>query len=78
VTSAAIAVIATALSVLVGVVHHLIAGPQPWEILVVIIPGAMLGGYVANHFAYWLGAKRLKILAASWITLSSAYLIWMS
>lgn len=75
VTSAAIAVIVSAVSVLAGVSHHLLSGPQPWELLVFIIPGAMLGGYLANRFAYWLGAKRLKIFAALWITLSSAYML---
>jgi len=76
VTSAAIAVIVTAVSVLVGVGYHLAAGPLPWELLVFIAPGATLGGYVANRFAYWLGATRLKIFAALWITLSSAYMLW--
>lgn len=75
VTSAAIAVIVSALSVLAGVGHHLSVGSQPWELLAFIIPGAMLGGYVANHFAYWLGPKRLKIFAALWITLSSLYML---
>jgi uncharacterized membrane protein YfcA len=56
--------------------HHLAAGPLPWELLVFIVPGATLGGYVANRFAYWLGATRLKIFAALWITLSSAYMLW--
>jgi len=46
-------------------------GPQPWELLAFIIPGAMLGGDVANHFAYRLGLKRLKIFTALWVTLSS-------
>jgi uncharacterized membrane protein YfcA len=75
VTSAAVAVIVSALSVLAGVGHHLLAGPQPWELLAFIIPGAMLGGYMANRFAYWLGPKKLKIFAALWIIFSSIYML---
>lgn len=78
VTSAAVAVIVSAVSVLVGVSHHLISVDLPWHLLALIIPGAMLGGYVANRFAYWLGPRRLKIFAALWITLSSAYMLWAS
>lgn len=75
VTSAAIAVMASAASVLVGVWDHLLTAPQPWEILIFVIPGAASGGYLARQFAFWLGAERLKLFAGSWIMLSSAYLL---
>ncbi len=78
VTTAALAVIASAVSVLVGVWDHLLAGPQPWDILMYVIPGAITGGFIARSFAELLGPVRLKVFAASWITLSSAWLIWFT
>lgn len=76
VMTAAIAVIASAASVLVGVWDHIAFGGIPWEVLLFVIPGAMAGAYVARGFALMLGPIRLKVFAASWITLSSAYLLW--
>jgi len=78
VTTAALAVIASAISVLVGVWDHLLAAPQPWDILMYVIPGAITGGFIARSFAELLGPIRLKVFAASWITLSSGWLIWFA
>jgi uncharacterized membrane protein YfcA len=77
VTTAAIAVMASAANVLVGVGAHLYAGGLPWGVLAFVIPGAVTGGYVARHVALMLGPVRLKLFAAGWITLSSGYLLWM-
>lgn len=74
--TAAIAVIASAANVLVGVWDHIAVGDLPWEALLFVIPGAITGAYVARGFALMLGSIRLKVFAASWITLSSAYLLW--
>lgn len=76
VTTAAIAVMASAVNVIAGVWDHLIIGGLPWDVLVFVIPGAMTGGYLARQFALMLGPVRLKVFAASWITASSAYLLW--
>lgn len=78
VTAAAAAVMVSALSVLMGVGHHILADPQPWGLLMFLIPGAVLGGASAKYFALFLGARRLKIVASLWITLSSAYLMWVA
>ncbi len=78
VTTATLAVIASAVSVLVGVWDHLLAGTQPWDILMYVIPGAITGGFIARPFAEFLGPMRLKVFAASWITLSSGWLIWFA
>lgn len=78
VTAAAAAVMVSALSVLTGVTHHLLTDPQPWGLLMFLIPGAVMGGAIAKYFALFLGARRLKIFAALWITLSSAYLMWVA
>lgn len=75
ITSAALAVMASAASVLVGVWDHIFSASQPWEILIFVIPGAVCGGFLARQFAFWLGSERLKIFAGSWIMLSSAYLL---
>ncbi|MFC4349903.1 sulfite exporter TauE/SafE family protein [Kordiimonas lipolytica] len=78
VTTAALAVIASAVSVLFGVWDHLLSTPQPWDILLYVVPGAITGGFIARPFAEMLGPFRLKIFAASWITLSSAYLLFLA
>ena len=75
VTSAATAVIVSAISVLVGAPWHLANSDLPWTILILVIPGAILGGWLARRIAYWLGAKRLKIMASLWIVGSSFWLI---
>ncbi|WP_262689411.1 sulfite exporter TauE/SafE family protein [Kordiimonas aestuarii] len=78
VTAAAAAVMVSALSVLAGVSHHIMTDPQPWGLLMFLIAGAVLGGAIAKYFALYLGARRLKLFAAAWITLSSAYLMWVA
>lgn len=78
VTTAALAVMASAASVLVGVWDHLAIGGLQWDVLMVVIPGAMTGGYLARQFALMLGPIRLKVFAAGWITLSSAFLLYVS
>ena len=75
VTSAASAVIVSAVSVLAGAPWHLDNTDLPWRILILVIPGAILGGWLARRIAYSLGAKRLKILASLWIIGSSLWLI---
>ncbi|WP_417451211.1 sulfite exporter TauE/SafE family protein [Kordiimonas sp.] len=76
ITAAGVAVMASSLSVLTGVWHHIMGDPQPWGMLIFLALGCTVGGAVARHFAFMLGARRLKIFASLWITLSSAYLMW--
>lgn len=78
VMTAALAVVASAVNVLVGVWDHVLSGGLPWDVLLFVIPGAITGAYVARGFALMLGPIRLKVFAASWITLSSTYLLWTS
>ena len=77
VTCAATAVIISACTVLFGIVFHLSYTEMPWLLAAFAIPGAILGGYIARSFAYYLGSYRLKILAGSWIVLSSCYLLFI-
>ncbi len=76
VTSAATAVIISAASVLAGVPWHLANTELPWSILILVMPGAILGGWLARRIAYSLGARRLKLFASLWIVGSSLWLIW--
>jgi uncharacterized membrane protein YfcA len=71
----AIAVVVSVVTVLSGVSFHLATDKIIWEIVILAIPGAMIGGYVARYIAIWLGSQPLKILAALWIVLSSFYLL---
>lgn len=75
VTCAATAVIITAITVLTGLVYHLLHTDIPWQLAAFAIPGAVIGGYIARGFAYFLGPHRLKILAGLWIVGSSVYLL---
>ncbi|AFU99278.1 sulfite exporter TauE/SafE family protein [Simiduia agarivorans] len=75
VTCAATAVIITAFTVLSGIVFHLIHTDIPWLLAAFAVPGAIIGGYIARGFAYWLGPYRLKMLAGLWIVGSSGYLL---
>lgn len=75
VTCAATAVIITAVTVLSGMVFHLIHTEIPWLLAAFAVPGAIIGGYIARGFAYFLGPHRLKILAGVWIVGSSVYLL---
>ena len=78
VTCAATAVILSATTVLIGLPFHLFNTDLPWQILAIVIPGAIFGGYIARPVAYFLGNMRLKILAAMWIILSSGYMLFYS
>lgn len=75
VTCAATAVILSALTVIIGLPWHVIHTPLPWDLLAIVIPGALLGGFLARSFALWLGNRRLKYMAAVWIIGSSLFLL---
>ncbi|UTA47676.1 sulfite exporter TauE/SafE family protein [Simiduia sp. 21SJ11W-1] len=75
VTCAATAVIITAVTVITGMVFHLLHTDVPWALAAFAVPGAIIGGYIARGFAYFLGPYRLKILAGLWIVGSSVYLL---
>ncbi|MCB1508397.1 MAG: sulfite exporter TauE/SafE family protein [Hyphomicrobiaceae bacterium] len=72
----AIAVVVSVITVFSGVWFHVARDSVIWEIVVLAIPGAMFGGFIAKIIALKLGAQRLKILASFWIILSSLYLIF--
>lgn len=76
VTCAATAVVITAITVLSGIVFHLVHTDVPWLLAAFAVPGAVIGGYLARGFAYWLGPYRLKVLAGLWIVGSSSYLLF--
>ena len=69
------AVTISALSMLAGAPFHILAGHVVWEVVVLAVPGAVLGGYLARPIALWLGPNRLKTLDGCWIVASSLYLI---
>lgn len=69
------AVIVSAITVISAAPWHLLNTDIEWEIVVLAAPGAMIGGYIARPIAEKLGAKRLKLLAATWISVSSLYLM---
>ena len=58
-----------------GAPFHILTTDIPWEVVLLAVPGAMIGGFFARRFAYFLGPKLLKTFAAVWIIGSSAYLI---
>lgn len=84
------AVIVSVISVLTGVWYHianmtlstrvdevtqtLVSAPR-WEVVILAIPGALIGGYMASLFATLLGTQKLKIFASLWIILSALYLL---
>ena len=85
------AVIVSVLTVLTGVIYHLVKGTiglamvpgsdtlvasPRWDVVLVAIPGALVGGYLARVFASFLGADRLKLFASLWIVFSALYLLW--
>lgn len=72
------AVIVSALTVLAATPYHLSAGNVVFEILVFAAPAVVLGGFLARRLAHWLGAFRLKLGTAIWITVSSSILISIS
>lgn len=72
------AVIVSAVSVLIGVVHHALEDEVIGLILLFTAPGVMLGGFLARRLATRLGVVPLKLFAGVWITGSSAILIAMT
>jgi uncharacterized membrane protein YfcA len=46
--------------------------------VVLAVPGAALGGFIARSVAMWLGANRLKTVDGLWIVASSIYLILLN
>ncbi|MEZ5870463.1 MAG: sulfite exporter TauE/SafE family protein [Nitratireductor sp.] len=77
ISSVVAAVWVSIVTVFCGVWQHLFSGVIDglWPAVLLAVPGAMAGGYVARIFAALLGAERLKLFAALWITLSAAYLL---
>ena len=73
----ALAVAVTAMTVIPGALYHVTQTLNVWEIALFAIPGAMIGGSVARFLAQYLGARRLEIAAATWILLSSLYLLFL-
>ncbi len=69
------AVTISSISVLAGAPFHILAGNVVWEVVVLAVPGAALGGFIARSVAMWLGANRLKTVDGLWIVASSIYLI---
>lgn len=72
------AVTISAISVLAGAPFSIVHGYVVWDVVVLAVPGAMLGGYLARPLALWLGAKRLKTIDGCWIVASSLYLILLN
>lgn len=85
------AVIVSVITVLTGVLYHLVEGTiglamvpgsqalvaaPRWDVVLVAIPGALVGGYLAKLFASFLGAEKLKLFASIWIVFSALYLLW--
>lgn len=77
VTCAASAVIITAVTVVSGMIFHYLNTDIPWALAAFAVPGAVIGGYLARRFAYFLGPHRLKIVAGVWIVGSSCYLLFV-
>ncbi|MBB5717896.1 putative membrane protein YfcA [Stakelama sediminis] len=69
------AVVISSLSCIAGALFHILHGNVVWEVVVLAVPGALVGGWFARPVALWLGAKRLKTLDGCWIVASSLYLI---
>ena len=55
--------------------HHIANNTVLWEIVILAVPGAMCGAWIARHFAQAIKLRTLKLLTAAWITLSSIWLI---
>ena len=72
------ACVISAASVIAGSLWHVQAGLVQWEVVLLAVPGAILGGFVARPIALWLGARRLKTLDGGWIVLSALYLLWLN
>ncbi|MCA0976758.1 sulfite exporter TauE/SafE family protein [Qipengyuania flava] len=72
------ACVISAVSVIAGSLWHVQAGSVPWEVVLLAVPGAILGGFLARPIALWLGARRLKTLDGGWIVASALYLLWLN
>ena len=68
----------SAVSVIAGSVWHIDAGTIQWEVALLAVPGAVLGGFLARPIALWLGARRLKTIDGGWIVASAVYLLWLN
>ncbi|QXT38914.1 sulfite exporter TauE/SafE family protein [Gymnodinialimonas ceratoperidinii] len=71
----AVAVWVSVVCVLVGVWDGYFAGLVRLEIVLIAVPGAVVGGALAKGIAQLLGALWLKTLASLWIIGSSLYLL---
>lgn len=71
----AVAVWVSLVCVLVGVWDGYFAGLVRAELVLIAVPGALIGGVLAKVIAQWLGALWLKTLASVWIIASSFYLL---
>jgi uncharacterized protein len=74
-SAVAVAVVVSVITVLSGVIYHVVNGNIVWSIGLSAIPGAMLGGFLARLLAMWLGPLWLKTFVSLWIIASSAFLI---
>jgi len=68
----AVAVIISAITVWIGIGHHLMADAINWQILMFAGPGAIVGAVIARYLAVWLPAIKLKVFFASWILLAGS------
>jgi len=72
------ACVISAISVAAGLIWHIDMGTVQWEVVLLAVPGAMLGAFLARPIALWLGARKLKTLGAIWIIGSALYLLWLN
>ena len=72
------ACVISSVSMIAGSVWHIQQGTLIWEVALLAIPGAVLGGFLARPIAIRLGARRLKTLGGAWILLSACYLLWLN
>lgn len=71
----AVAVWVSLVCVLIGVWDGYLAGLVRVELVLIAVPGALIGGLLAKAIAQALGALWLKTLASVWIIGSSLYLV---
>lgn len=72
------ACVISSISMIAGSAWHVANGTIVWEVALLAIPGAVLGGFLARPIALWLGARRLKTYGGAWIVLSAIYLLWLN
>jgi len=71
----AIGVFTSSVSVLTGIVHHiLVTHAISFEVLLFAGQAALIGGYIARHITRKLGSFYLKLFFASWIFLSGLFM----